>query len=165
MADEKTQEIYVKMGKIEVTHNPHTLVALGLGSCVGVALYDSEHHIGGMAHVMLPDSSRFQNHSDKDKFADVAIPKMVDEMVRYGARKENIKAKIAGGAQMFAGMAGTEMDVSSKNIAAVRDVLKKENLPIIADDTGSNYGRTIKLNTVTGVLEVSTKMRERVYNI
>lgn len=159
------KELVARMGKFIVSHNPHILVALGLGSCVGVIIYDSIARIGGIAHVMLPDSTKFIAQTDQDKFADIAIPKLIDEMVRYGARVENLTVKIAGGAQMFAGLANTEMDVSSRNVDAVKETLKKENLKISGEDTGLNFGRTVKLDTITGKVEISTKMREKVYYI
>ncbi len=159
------KELIARMGKYVVAHNPHTLMALGLGSCVGVILYDPKIRIGGIAHIMLPDSTKFFDQKDKDKFADIAIPNMIDEMIRYGAKKENISARIAGGAQMFAGMAGTEMDISQRNVDAVKDNLKKENIPLVAEDTGENFGRTVRLDTITGKVEISTKMREKVYYI
>jgi len=133
---EQEKDIIVGMGEIAVSHNPRTLSALGLGSCVGVALYDKESLVGGLAHVMLPKSSEFSGIISKDrdinsllKYADIAIPKMVDDMVKIGAKKANIHAKIAGGAQMFEGLQNDVILIGQRNINEVKRVLKYSALP------------------------------------
>ncbi len=94
-------EIAVGMGEIEVTESAHLLGAVGIGSCVAVALYDSYTRIGGLAHIVLPYMEEAHDNSHPARFADVAIGMMIDEMKRRGARIQNIGAKIFGGANMF----------------------------------------------------------------
>ena len=122
--------------------------------------YDERTKIGGLSHIMLPDSKPFAGKSDinKAKFADTAIPDMLDEMVKLGALRMRITAKIAGGAAMFSyGTADTDIiHVGDKNLMATRNVLESLDIPIVAEDTGSNYGRTIVFNPETGDLFVRT---------
>ena len=162
---EDPKEIIVPMGKFEVAHNPHILTALGLGSCVGVALYDSESKIGALAHVMLADSKKFGNQTDLEKFADVAVPRMMEQMIKMGAKKENIKAKIAGGAEMFPDLEDVDLQISAENVVSVKMVLSNEKIPLISTDTGGYFGRTVKLYTINGSVEVIIRAKEKSYFI
>lgn len=149
--------IIVGMADLNVVKAPICLTTLGLGSCVGICLYENINKVAGMAHVMLPDSTTIQNNSNIAKFADTAIVKLINDMVRLGARKELIKAKIAGGAQMFAfNSTNDNMRIGDRNIEATIKWLTQLKIPIIAMDTGSNYGRTIELYSDTGKLIVKT---------
>ena len=149
--------IKVGMADMNVTRTPGMLTTLGLGSCVGVALYDPITKIGGLAHIMLPDSKQIKDHDNIAKFADTAIEALISLMIRQGSVKSRMVAKIAGGAQMFefANMDDT-MRVGARNVQAVTQILNKVNIPIISKDTGANYGRTVELYTDTGVYRIKT---------
>lgn len=162
------EDSIVGIGEVAVAHNPKSLNAIGLGSCIGVALYDSENHIGGLAHVMLPSSKEYSGKIDKERtitnltrYADVAIPYTVDEMVKIGAKKQNIRAKIAGGAQMFPGLQNDLVKVGDKNILAVKEVLKQQNIPLDAEDVGGNCGRSLKFDIANQKLKVKTIKEEK----
>ncbi|MGL5677370.1 MAG: chemotaxis protein CheD [Cellulosilyticaceae bacterium] len=149
--------IKVGMADLNVAKHPSILTTLGLGSCVGVALYDPLTKVGGLAHVMLPDSTQIKNNTNPAKFADTGIDLLIERMVEKGARTQRLVAKIAGGAQMFAFQHMDEsMRIGARNIQAVKERLDKYKIPILADDTGDNYGRTIELYTETGTLVVKT---------
>ncbi|HWR39011.1 MAG TPA: chemotaxis protein CheD [Patescibacteria group bacterium] len=149
--------IKVGMADYKVGKNPASLISYGLGSCVGIALYDSITKIGGLAHIMLPDSTQARSNENPAKFADTALPLMLDEMIRMGAVKSRVTAKIAGGAQMFTFTNATDiMRVGERNSEAVRTVLKNMDIRLLADDTGGNYGRTVELKLDTGVFRVKT---------
>lgn len=149
--------IRVGMADYKIGRPPERLISYGLGSCVGIALYDSQRHIGGLAHIMLPDSKQARVSDNVAKFADTALPAMLGEMLRQGARRDCIFAKIAGGAQMFTFANATDiMRVGERNVAAVRQVLAELGLPLTGEDTGGNYGRTVELRTSDGVLSVRT---------
>lgn len=149
--------IIVGMADLNVTKNPGVLTTLGLGSCVGIALYDPISKVAGLAHVMLPDSTQIQNNSNIAKFADTAIIRLVNDMGRAGANKIRLKAKIAGGAQMFAyNSTNDSMRIGDRNVEAVIKNLKAINIPIIARDTGSNYGRTVELYSEDGSFLIKT---------
>lgn len=149
--------IKVGMADLNTCNFPDALTTLGLGSCVGVALFDAKAKIGGMVHVMLPDSTKFRNAINPAKFADTGIEKLVNDMVSMGANKSRLTAKIAGGAQMFAFSTENDMlRVGERNVEAVKTVLKAYGINIIAQDTGLNYGRTIEFYTETGMLLVKS---------
>ena len=149
--------IKVGMADLSIAKEPDTLTTLGLGSCVGIALYDPITKIGGLAHIMLPDSKQIKNNENKAKFADTAIELLVQQMIKEGARKSRMVAKIAGGAHMFEFKNMDDMmRIGTRNVAAVVQILNEMHIPIIAQDTGDNYGRTIELYTLTGMLRVKT---------
>ena len=134
--------IKVGMGDLKVCKAPDNLTTLGLGSCVGAVLYDKTTKVSGMLHCMLPDSTKIANNANIAKFADTGLDELLKQMIALGARKTSMIAKIAGGAQMFA----------FSN--AVKAKLKLLGIPIVASDTGLNYGRTIEFYSSTGVLLV-----------
>ncbi|HHW67380.1 MAG TPA: chemotaxis protein CheD [Epulopiscium sp.] len=149
--------IKVKMADLNVAKSPGILTTLGLGSCVGIALYDPVAKIGGLAHIMLPDSTQIKNNSNIAKFADTATVKLIEDMINIGARKDRIVAKLAGGAQMFSFSQSSDlMRVGARNVAASQAILTKLGIPIIASDTGENYGRTVELYTEDGRLVIKT---------
>jgi chemotaxis protein CheD len=149
--------IIVGMADLNVLKSKGILTTLGLGSCVGIALYDHINKVGGLAHIMLPDSSQIVNNNNIAKFADTAILKLRQDMIRIGANKAIIKAKIAGGAQMFAfNSADDKLRVGDRNIESTINILKRNNIPLIGRDTGLNYGRTVELNVETGEFLIKT---------
>lgn len=151
------QILKVGMADLNSARHPCMITTLGLGSCVGVALYDSTSKIAGLAHVMLPNSEQAKNNSNIAKFADTAIVKLVDDMVKLGARKDRIVAKLAGGAQMFVFNQSSDlMRIGYRNVVASKEKLKELNIPIITEDTGGNYGRTIELYSDDGRLMIKT---------
>lgn len=149
--------IIVGMADLNVTKSPGSLTTLGLGSCVGIALYDNMNKIAGLAHIMLPDSTQIQNNSNVAKFADTAMAKLVRDMAMLGASKNNLKAKIAGGAQMFAyNSANESMRIGDRNVEATIRLLRQYNIPLLARETGDNYGRTVELYAEDGRFVIKT---------
>ena len=94
--------IKVGMADLNVCISPDGITTLGLGSCVGIALRDPVTGIGGLAHIMLPDSTQIKDNSNIPKFADTGIEELVKRIVAAGGNRSRLVAKIAGGAQMFA---------------------------------------------------------------
>lgn len=147
----------VGMADLKVVKNPGVLATLGLGSCVGICLYDSSAKIAGLAHIMLPSSQSIRNNSNKAKFADTGIDLLIEEMEKLGAKKARMVAKIAGGAQMFSFASKNDMmKIGERNALAVRDALKGHKISIKADDTGGNHGRSIEFYSEDGRLEIKT---------
>ena len=143
--------IIVGMADLKVTKSPGILTTLGLGSCIGIALYDQQTKIAGLAHIMLPDSTQIHNNSNIAKFADTAIVKMIADMERLGARRTNLKAKIAGGAQMFAfNSTNDALRIGDRNTEATIKILGSLRIPIISKETGANFGRTVELYSEDG---------------
>ena len=146
-----SQMIKVGMADLNICKSPNAITTLGLGSCIGIALYDPVTKIGGLAHIMLPDSTKIRNNSNIAKFADTGITELVKRMTRAGASKQRMVAKIAGGAKMFE-VSGQDAigSIGMKNAIASRMKLKELGIRLIAEDTGLNYGRTVELHCDTG---------------
>ena len=136
--------IKVGMADLKICRAPDGLTTLGLGSCVGIAVRDAARGIGGLAHIMLPDSTAIKDNSNIPKFADTGIDELIRQMVAAGANKSRLEAKIAGGAQMFAFSGKTSTaQVGARNVEAVKKKLNELRIPILAEDTGKNFGRTV----------------------
>lgn len=146
-----SQMIKVGMADLNICKSPNAITTLGLGSCIGIAIYDPVTKIGGLAHIMLPDSTKIRNNSNIAKFADTGIAELVNRMIRAGASKSRMVAKIAGGAKMFE-VKGSDVvgSIGQKNAAASKKKLKELGIHLIAEDTGLNYGRTVELHCDTG---------------
>lgn len=146
--------VTVGISDLKVVSGEDSLITYALGSCVGICLYDAERKIAGMSHVLLPQCSPTDNNLMK--YADTAIPLLIKEMLAARARKEKLVAKIAGGASMFAMAfsASSLSQIGTRNVEAVKSSLSRERIPIIAEATGGNQGRTIQFNAETGDLVV-----------
>lgn len=145
--------VKVGMADLNVCKSPDGITTLGLGSCVGVCIRDPIAKVGGLLHAMLPDSTQIESNSNKFKFADTGIDELVKKLVEMGGKKSRFEAKIAGGAQMFAFSKSTDMvRVGERNVEASKKKLRELGIPLKAQDTGLNYGRTIVYYPETGEL-------------
>ena len=138
--------IKVGMADLKTCVSPNGVTTLGLGSCVGIAIRDTSNKIGGLAHIMLPDSKAMKNaQQNLAKFADTGVEELVKQMEKLGAKRSRMVAKIAGGATMFSFQgSGTNVgQVGDRNVDAVKAILRELKIPILASDTGANYGRTV----------------------
>ena len=100
---------------------------------------------------MLPDSTQIRNNSNIPKFADTGITELVRQMVAKGAKQSRMVAKIAGGAQMFSFQNKSEMvRIGERNVEATKKKLAQLKIPILAQDTGDSYGRTVIFYPETG---------------
>ena len=143
--------IKVGMADLKTGKAPDILTTLGLGSCIGIALWDPTTKIGGLAHVMLPDSTKIRNNSNIAKFADTGITELVRQMEAMGVPRKRLVAKIAGGARMFEVSGSTSVgNIGEKNALASKQKLQELGIPSLAEDTGLNYGRTVELNCENG---------------
>jgi len=149
-------DVHVGIADYAVVRSPYRLTTLGLGSCVGVVVYDEGLKLAGLAHIMLPSSAGFKV-SKPAKFADTGIPALVGELVRNGARIKLLKAKLAGGAQMFSGSGNQAiLSIGERNIKAVYEALAKQGIRVSGADVGGNRGRTLIFDTATGLTLVKT---------
>ena len=147
------QMIKVGMADMNLCSAPDAITTLGLGSCVGIVLYDATKKLCGMVHVMLPDSTQIRNNQNLAKFADTGIEALLTELLKLGANRRCITAKIAGGAQMFAFTTNNDMlRVGERNVEATKRKLAQLGIPILAEDTGLTYGRTIEFYPENGNL-------------
>lgn len=144
-------EIQVGIADYKITREPGQLITLGLGSCVGVSLYDPLIKLGGLLHLMLPDSTQFSQVTKPAKFADLGIPLLIEEMKKQGARQNRLQAKLVGGAQMFSGLDGKmTMNIGLRNTEQARRMLQQSGIPILAEEVGGNRGRTMIFDTTDG---------------
>ncbi|GIO21990.1 chemotaxis protein CheD [Oceanobacillus sp. J11TS1] len=156
--------VNVGIADTKTVQTPANIRTLGLGSCVGTVLYDEKRQIAGLSHILLPDSSQAKTSNfNPMKYADTAIPQLLEMLQVKGAR--NIKAKMAGGAQMFQTGKGTSfMRIGDKNIEAVQEALRKSNIRIVSSDVGGNVGRTIEFDPSTSMLSIR-KRNHDIYTI
>lgn len=143
--------IKVGMADLNVCKAPDTITTLGLGSCIGLTLYDPVTKIGGMVHYMLPDSTKVRNNGNIAKFADTGIDELLKRVLAAGAVRTRLVAKIAGGAKMFEVSGLSEVgNIGARNAEAAKAILKAKGIRLVAEDTGLNYGRTVELHCDTG---------------
>ena len=144
-------EIAVRMGEIAASANPgDVFVSLGLGSCIGLALVDQRRGIAGLAHIMLPEA--LAGAGPAGKFADLAVPELVEQTIALGTSRPMLKAVLVGGAQMFSLGSSGALDIGVRNDAAVRDALRKERITVVAAETGGSKGRTVRVTVETGLV-------------
>jgi chemotaxis protein CheD len=159
-----TTEIRVKVAECAVGRDEQILITIGLGSCVAIALYDSTARIGGLAHTLLPDETMARDRTNPAKFAASAVTLLLAEMTRLGADAKRIRAKLVGGSSMFANLlpAGG-INIGDRNIAAARRALEQNGIRIVAEDVGSDHGRSVHFHLDDGRVEVrSLKKGNRV---
>ncbi len=158
MATVNMDTVKVKIADLAVLRENGVIITVGLGSCVGIGLYDDSSRVGGLAHILLPESRHFQNRGgalNTAKFADTAIPVLIGEMEKIGGKRSRLQAKIAGGSQLFT-FNKTSISVGEKNIEAVRRALQQLNIPIVGEDLGGSHGRTMRLFVNSGRVTIST---------
>ncbi|AND39415.1 MULTISPECIES: chemotaxis protein CheD [Cytobacillus] len=150
--------VKVGIADMNIVKTPSLIRTSGLGSCVGVVLYDLSAEIAGLAHIMLPDSSLAKGASfNSAKYADTAIRDLVSLLAKGGARPSGLKAKIAGGAQMFKYSSGSDlMRIGPRNVEAVKQELSFLKIAILGEDVGGHSGRTIEFNPQSGELMIRT---------
>jgi chemotaxis protein CheD len=161
---ESTTEIRVKVADYAIGRDEQTLITIGLGSCVAILLYDSVARVGGLAHTLLPDESMARDRSNPAKFCGSAVALLLSEMTRRGADVRRVRAKLVGGASMFGNLipAGS-INIGDRNVTAARRALAASNVPIIAEDVGSDHGRSVHFFLEDGRVEVrSLKKGNRV---
>lgn len=149
------RERIVSVADWAVDRGDALLITLGLGSCVAVVLYDPESAVGGLAHLLLPSPSLSQDRDKPAKFPETGIPFLVDRMREAGAVQRRIRARIAGGASMFSNLATPSVaSVGERNVIATREALERAAIPLVAADTGKDYGRSVYAFLDTGRVEV-----------
>ena len=146
-----SEVIKVGMADLNICKAPDVITTLGLGSCIGLTFYDPVSKVGGMVHYMLPDSTKLKNNINIAKFGDTGIRELLKQVLALGANQRRLVAKIAGGACMFE-MSGLSSvgHVGERNEEEAKLVLEELKIPLVAQDTGLNYGRTVILDCETG---------------
>ncbi|WP_010282380.1 chemotaxis protein CheD [Bacillus timonensis] len=152
------QIVKVGIADLNVIAAPDLIRTSGLGSCVGAVIYDQAKHVAGLAHIMLPSSASIKaGNMNIAKYADTAIEELISQIIKIGGRPKSLKAKIAGGAQMFQFQSGSDiMRIGPRNVEAVEAELRRFNITLVASDVGGSNGRTIEFDPVTTILKIRT---------
>ena len=148
-------DVRIKVADYAVRQGAHVLTTIGLGSCVAIALYDRDTQVGALAHILLPNQAMSRETANPAKFPETIVPRMLEEMRALGTHNGRVSAKIVGGASMFGQLvSNTGINVGERNVGATRDALAAAGVPIIAEDTGLDYGRSVYFHLADGRLEV-----------
>ncbi|MDD2221115.1 MAG: chemotaxis protein CheD [Clostridia bacterium] len=146
------KKLVVGISDQQIAFPSDCLITYALGSCVGICLYDQLKRISGLAHILLPESFNSGSRNETYKFADTAIAELVNAMEKQGSSRNRLVAKIAGGASMFV---NSTINIGERNVEAVKRELNRLNIKLIAEDTGLNYGRTVKFSSEDGKMTVT----------
>jgi chemotaxis protein CheD len=157
-ASSEREHLRVGVADFAVTADGALLTTSGLGSCLGIGLYDETERIAGLAHVMLPAAPDAPENAAK--FADTGIDAMVSSMAREGGRPDHMTAKLAGGSAMF-DFDSQDDAIGERNLDATRTVLDARDIPVVAEDVGGSDGRSVTFDGDTGILVVKSAGDER----
>ncbi len=146
----------VGIGACALARSPVKIKTFGLGSCVGITLYDRRERIGGLVHAMLPTINNARTKDNPLKYTDSGIEYLADKIIKKGSPRGRLEAKLVGGARMFENQS---MNIGERNIEWARNTLERLEIPLVAEDIGKNYGRTVTLDTSTGDLLIRTILR------
>jgi len=148
--------IKVKIADYKIGTAPDILVTKGLGSCVGLSIYDKETRVGCLAHIMLPTSNKKVAEKFYPRYADTAIDRMIEMLNEKGCTLANMEAKMAGGASMFPGLKKENKGVGDRNVEAVLELLQRHEISLIGSDTGGSYGRSVEFCTDSGEMSIKS---------
>jgi chemotaxis protein CheD len=151
--------VVVGMGQMHVARTPDiTIATFGLGSCIGLMIWDPVARVGGLAHIVLADSTGFrESHLAPGKYADLAVPALVNAAIRQSAVRQRLVFKMAGGAQTLQLNGGKDhFTIGERNAIAVRKALAEQGFRLEVEDVGGNAGRTVFLELATGQMTVHT---------
>lgn len=151
------RDLIVRVADLKVGGQEDVLVTIGLGSCVAIILHDAAVRVGGLAHVLLPSPALSRREVNPAKSAQTAVPLLLEQMARLGASPRRITARITGGASMFATLSapGT-VNMGERNVVSTRNALRTHGIPLVAEDVGADYGRTVRFCVATGRVDVSS---------
>lgn len=142
--------VTIGLAEMKVIRPPQSIVTYGLGSCIGLVLYDKVTKIAGMVHIVLPNYNKDMPNVNIAKCADTAVAALLTSMLKEGAKRASIIAKMAGGAHMFKTANNPLLMVGEKNVMVTKQMLKKLAIPLVAEDVLGNNGRTVEFFPATG---------------
>ncbi len=153
----KGDRILIRTGECTVSNNSNVLITPGLGSCVAVTLYDEEKKIGGMLHYLLPENP---DSEKKSKYADTGIELLLLKLEELGVNRSNLRAKLMGGAVMFQDLLKDhENSIGTRNVKKAYEVLANLGIPIIGEDVGGSYGRSVEFEISTGIVRINSYVK------
>jgi chemotaxis protein CheD len=144
----------VKVADFAVSKGEGIISTIGLGSCVAIAIYDKQTRVGGMAHVLLPSEGLSRDKDNRAKFPGTAVPLLLEEMKKLGARGP-FTAKIAGGSSMFGALLPSGgINMGERNVLSSRQALSEAGIHLAAQDVGGDYGRSVYFHLDDGRLMI-----------
>jgi chemotaxis protein CheD len=153
----KPRQIFVKVAQHATGAAGDVLVTLGLGSCVAILLHDRQAQVGALAHVLLPEPALARDRTNPSKFASTAVPLLLEELAELGARERRLEARLVGGASMFTTlMVPGSLNMGERNIRAAREALRRAGIPILGEQVGGDYGRSVRFTVREGRTVVSS---------
>lgn len=153
--------VLVRPGDVHVAGAGAVLATLGLGSCVAVAVHDPERPLGGMCHAMLPDPIPGRPNAPAGRFASLVVPALVDALLAAGAEASRLRAWIVGGATMFPMFASEGDAIGGRNVRAARSALERLGVPVVSEDVGGTWGRSVYFAVDHGSVEVKSVQDRR----
>ncbi len=144
-----TSKLRVGIAEIRIGRAPELLVSYGLGSCLGVMLYDRELRCGGLAHTLLPEPGNGMQVTRPGKFVSTAVHALLEELLAAGAERQRLIAKLCGGAHMFQNSSG-KATIGERNLVIARDLLQELDIPLVAEDVGGSKGRSCEFRLSDG---------------
>lgn len=155
--------VRVGMAELAVLRAPGELSSLGLGSCVAVCLYDDKSAVAGLSHVMLPQSEPNHTVENPGKYANTAVPLLIQRMIETGAGRGRLQCVLVGGAEMFsfAGRGLPQLRIGERNINAVHAVLQELGIPVTGENVGGKQGRSLVFDAETGAVHIKTLAGEK----
>ncbi|MDI9413857.1 MAG: chemotaxis protein CheD [Bacillota bacterium] len=156
------EELFVNMGQINSLKVGGILTTVGLGSCIGITLYDNSVKVGVMGHIFLPKSRASDKNALPGKYADTGIIAMIKEAENLGALKSRLEAKLAGGANLFSNLSLNGTSIGEQNAHAVIAELEHFGIPIIGKDVGGSYGRKMRFYIESGIVAVTAVGKEAI---
>lgn len=151
---QKANEVVVDTGNIKVSNNSNTLITSALGSCVAITIYDKVQKLGGMLHYILPENP---GGKKKEKYADTGIQLLLEKILALNSKKEDLVAKMVGGANMFEEfMDDIENSIGKRNVKKGKEVLKDLGIKLTSQDVGGNYGRSVKFQLSNGQIHITS---------
>ena len=149
----------VKVAGLATLAEVGQLVTVGLGSCVAITLWDKGRRAGALAHVLLPEPPGESTVENPAKYASTAVLALVEAMRDRGAQGPYV-ATLTGGAGLFGQMLKMRGEnVGARNTVAARAALSVAKIPVIGEDTGGDYGRTVSLDVADGTVTVRSVAR------
>lgn len=153
-----SNELAVKIAEYKIAKSPAIITTHGLGSCLAITIYDAELKIGGLAHIMLPEPDLVRNQGNPAKFASTAVKELIMALENLGSTRSRMVCKLVGGANMFSKLLSTAKtsysNIGQRNVEQAKIELKNNKIPIIAEDTGADYGRSVEFLISSGTVIV-----------
>lgn len=145
------EEIVVKVADLNLATGDQVLVTYGLGSCVAILLYEPQHNIAAMAHIMLPSLSLARRADRAGKTPHTAVPVLIDAMLELGADRRKITGRLVGGASLFASLTPPgSIQMGERNVVSCREVLNQQGIPLVGEQVGGESGRSVWLHARDG---------------